>query len=182
MPTHDPAARLRLRVKLGTHEFEAVGSPEVVASHFRTWQGLVARLPRQADVARAADTAPASRTGHATEAPELFVVDPQRELVTLRHYPGGKDQHADAALLLLYGFHRFLDGDGRAVAVTRLKAALAASGYTDGRINRTLERYRAAGLVAKRGQRKGSRYQLTVNGNRRAAALVDALEAAAAAE
>jgi len=106
---------------------------------------------------------------------DIFAIDTQRKLVRLRHYPDGKHPHADAALLLLYGFHCSFDGDGRAVPVTRLRAALTASGHTDARVDRTLEPYRAAGLVKKRGQRKGSTYQLTPGGRQRAAALANAL-------
>jgi hypothetical protein len=111
----------------------------------------------------------------------LFAVDPKRSMVTLRRYPGGTAPHADAALLLLYGFHQSLGEDGRAVGVTRLKAALSASGHSGARMDRTLERYRAARLVKKVGRRKGSTYELTPSGSQRAAALVQALGGSVAA-
>jgi len=62
--------------------------------------------------------------------------------------------------VLLYGFHECLAPRGRTVRVTRLKAALAASGYPDGRVDRTLARHIASGLIGKRGRRIGTTYQL----------------------
>ena len=177
MPPDAPGERIRLRVKLGTDEFEAVGPAELVAQHFRTWRTLVA-MPRGAGAA--AGALPSPSVASAVPA-DLFAVDPQRKLVTLRHSPRGTSAHADAALLLLYGFHRSLDGDGSAIPVTRLRAALTASGHTDSRIDRTLERYRIAGLVKKRGQRKGSSYQLTASGRAHAAGLVHELATTLAA-
>lgn len=167
-------------MKLGAHEFEAEGAPELVAAHFRTWQDLIAAVP-PARPDGAPSALQSSGTPRTSSPLDLFAVDLKRSMVTLRRHPGGAAPHADAALLLLYGFHQSLGEEGRAVAVTRLKAALNASGHPGVRINRTLERYRAARLIKKRGRRKGSTYELTPSGSQRAATLVKALGSGAPA-
>ena len=172
----------RLRVKLGAHEFEAEGPRDVVAEHFKTWQQLVASSqvapPALAPVSVA--TAPVMvppTTAPTPAALDIFAVDASRKLVSLRVYPTGKNQHADAAFLILYGYHECLPRDGQAVDVSRLKTALAASGYRNARIDRTLAAHVSAGSVVKVGYRRGSTYQLTTSGYQRAATLARALQA-----
>ena len=104
----------------------------------------------------------------------LCAVDRQRNLITLRVSPAGD---ADAALLLLYGFRQCGADDGQELLATRLQAALAASGYRRGRLDRTLARHRAARLVRQAGHRKGSTYELTPAGYQRAETLAQALHA-----
>jgi len=164
--TDRPADVLKIRVKLEAQEFEAEGPHEIVAAHFRTWQQLIG-----ADHRLAAPAAASTATLAATP-DDLFALDPRRDLVTFRHAPDGALARADAALLLLYGFHQFLSPPGRAVLVTRLKAALTASGYPQGRIDRTLQRHLAAGLAGKRGRRIGSTYHLTSAGLQHAKTLL----------
>ena len=170
----DPSSDLaKLRVKIGLHEFEAEGPHGVVAAHFKTWQQLIAPPPAAPPPA----TAPSASPAPMPAALDIFAADPARRLVTLRVYPTGKNQHADAAFLILYGYHECLPTDGQAVDVTRLKAALAASGYRNARIDRTLASHVSAGSVAKVGHRRGSTYQLTTAGYQRAAAMARALQA-----
>ena len=158
----------RLRVKLGLHEFEAEGPQDVVAAHFKTWQQLMAPPPA---------AAPSAAPAPAPVALDIFAVDAPRKLLTLRVYPTGKNQHADAAFLILYGYHECFPRDGQAVDVARLKTALAASGYRNARVDRTLAPHVSAGSVVKVGQRRGSTYQLTTAGYQRAAAMARTLQA-----
>jgi hypothetical protein len=164
-----PPERIKLRMKLGEHEFDAEGAPELVAGHLRTWQSLVAaRSPAAAGSPAAGGPAAASTANGSSD---VFAVDEQRKLVTLRVHPRSKTPRADAALLLLYALQRTWYARGGAVPATRVQAALSASGYARSRINRTLETYRRAGLVRQRGRRKASTYQLTATGIQRADAL-----------
>ena len=158
-------------MKLGEHEFEAEGPPELIAAHFATWRDLLGAFAQSGDGAAVLRPAPASDRA----ASDLFAVDAQRKLVTLRRYPGGKWPDADAVLLLLYGFRHVLGENARAVGVTRLQRALAESGRADARIYRTLEGYRGAGLVRKFGRRRATSYQLTASGEERATALARTL-------
>ena len=161
---------LKLRIKLGAHEFEAEGAPELVAAHLQTWKALIATAPASAPRSGLPPPVPP-----ASDTANLFAVDPQRNLVILQVYPVGTMPHTQAALLLLYAFQQAFGATDRGVEVTRLKAALTASGYSDARVDRTLAQHVSAGLVTKRGRRKGSSYQLTPNGCQRAETLVNAL-------
>ncbi len=171
MSQEKPPVHARVRMKLGAHEFEAEGPPELIAAHFATWRELLGAFSQGGDATGTSRPALASERA----ASELFALDAQRKLVTLRRYPGGRTPDADAVLLLLYGFIHVLGENGRSVAVTRLQRALAGSGRADARIYRNLERYREAGMVRKYGRRRGSSYQLTATGEERAAALVRTL-------
>ena len=179
MPRAAGAEVAKLRVKIGPHEFEAEGPRDVVAQHFEAWKQLVAARPFGEGtagplVSRVDATAGKSAAG-GMEGFNLFAADAQRNLVTLRASVGGKAPHADAALLILYGYHRCFGADGQEVLATRLKQALAASGYRRKRLDRTLARHVAARLVKHTGRRKGSTYELTPTGHQRAEGLAQAL-------
>jgi hypothetical protein len=177
----------KLRMKIGPHEFEAEGPRESVAAHFEAWKQLIAgrpvteitvepAAPRQ-QTAPPAGTAAGQQTGGASTPRDIFAVDTARKRITLRVSPAGKAQDADAALLILYGYHLCFGDDGQAVLVTRLKEALAASGHPRSRIDRTLARHVTARLLRKTGHRKGSTYQLTKTGYQRAEEMARALRA-----
>lgn len=74
MPTDNPPDAIKIRVKIGPHEFEAEGPHEIVDAHFRTWQQLIASDPffaaSAAEKSAAAVPAPAPRS-----ALDLFAVD-----------------------------------------------------------------------------------------------------------
>jgi hypothetical protein len=162
----------RVRMKLGAHEFEAEGPPELIAAHFASWRDLVAAYGQGGDTT----TAPRPALAADHRRVELFAVDAQRKLISLRHYPSGKTPDADAVLLLLYAFNHLLDENGGAIAVTRLQRALAASGRRGARLHRLLERYQAAGLVRRYGHRRGTTYQLTARGAQHAVRLAEAMD------
>ena len=109
----------KLRVKIGPHEFEAEGPLHVIAEHFKTWQQLIATPPLAgqsgAPAPRAAVEPAGPPASGSSVPPDLFTVDTPRKLVALRWYPGGKTRHADAALLLLYGYRLAFGKDGHAV-------------------------------------------------------------------
>jgi len=168
---------VRLRVKIGSHELEVEGPRQVVATHFATWQQLLAaHLPGEwpAKLPPRENAADATAAGDEKVIGDLFAVDRQRNLITLRVSPASD---ADAALLLLYGFRQCGVDDGQELLATRLQAALAASGCRRARLDRTLARHQAARLVKKTGHRKGSTYELTPAGCQRAEDLMRALHA-----
>jgi hypothetical protein len=178
MPKDAAMEIARLRVKIGAHEFEAEGPRQIVATYFEAWKQLVAvHSPSAGAVVPPLTRADAASGAPAASDPagcDLFAVDRQRNLLTLRVSPAGD---ADAALLLLYGFRQYGVDDGQQLLATRLQAALAASGHRRVRLDRTLARHRAARLVKKTGRRKGSTYELTPAGAQRAETLARALQA-----
>jgi hypothetical protein len=178
MPKDAGTELARLRVKIGAHEFEAEGPRQVVAAYFEAWKQLVAvHAPSAGPAAPSlprADAVGGAPAAGDLAGRDLFAVDRQRNLITLRVSPAGD---ADAALLLLYGFRLCGVDDGQELLATRLQAALAASGHRRARLDRTLARHRAARLVKRTGRRKGSTYELTQAGYQRAETLARALQA-----
>jgi len=133
----------KLRVKIGPHEFEAEGPRDVVAKHFEAWKQLVATRPLGEGTAGLLLPRGDAGTPAAGDMARLdiFAANTRRNLVTLRASLAGKASHADAALLILYGLRRYFGADGQEVLATRLKEALAASGYRCDRVDRALARH-----------------------------------------
>src|SRR5262245_338564 len=94
---------LTLRVKLGENEFKAFSASNTLISHFAVRQRLIGASARNgADPAGAID----GNVTRSASVARVFNVDARRRLLSLRLYPAGKTADADAALLLLYGFHQ----------------------------------------------------------------------------
>ena len=159
----------RLNMKVGDHEFHGEGSEESVKRDFEDWKGLIAtagikrELPSQSHLQPPADFEPK----------QLFVMDEQEKLVSLRAIPRGNDRDREAFLLILYGFKSLLSEE--AVLVTHVKRALKKTGCPVDRIDRIAAKYVETGLVNKAGMNKGGRYSLTNRGVEAAAILAASL-------
>ena len=168
--TRQLADTLRLRMKIDAHEFEAEGPRDAVVAQLETWKhlaGLASRTPASVAAAVSAAGDPDPALG------QLFAVDADQKLVTLRASLRGRRRNANAALLLLFGCGTLVAaGNGAEVAPARLAAALRASGYRLKRVDRALAPHLAAGFVQRGGRRKQPTYTLTVSGHQYAAALV----------
>ena len=168
--------RVKLRMKIGVHEFEAEGPRDLVIAQVATRMRVagLGTTPVNDPASAATDRTRGASSGEGAHAAmqNLFRVDAERQLITLRVRVNGRRRNADAALLLLYGFDTCLGaGDGAATPAVRLRAALAASGYRVRRVDRALGRYVLAGLVCKAGRHKHETYSLTAPGTRHAAVL-----------
>jgi hypothetical protein len=174
MPAVD---RVKLRLKIGVHEFEAEGPRDLVVEQLDTWMqaaGLAAPSAgdRAGGAAECAERAPAA-DNRPPALRDVFRVDPERRLVTLRVRLNGRRRNADAALALLHGFDICLGtGDGAATPAGHLREALTASGHRLRRLDRVLAASVAAGLVHKGGRHKHETYALTASGSRHADRLV----------
>ncbi|MGD0945972.1 MAG: hypothetical protein ABSA52_00960 [Candidatus Binatia bacterium] len=149
---------VKLRMKIGVHEFEAEGPRDLVTAQLETWKHLAGLYAAAATAdGRTAAGDPALRPP--------FAADAERKLIRLRVSPSGQRRNADAALLILYGYHTwFAATDEEEVPATRLKAALAASGHRPKRLDRVLAPHLAAGLVSKSGRHRHETYALTISG------------------
>jgi hypothetical protein len=162
---------IKLRMKIGAHEFEAEGPHDVVMTQLEIWSRLAGLPPASSTTDRSMQPADSDLAA-------LFTVDPDRQAIALNTRLAGRTRNADAALLLLYGHPRLLGGDGRAeIPAPHLRAAVAASGHRVQRLDRVLTRYLSSGLVRKSGRRRHETYALTPAGIQRAATLVRRLAA-----
>ncbi len=165
--TPQPPATLKLRMKIDAHEFEAEGPSEVVVAQLRTWEHLTGLSTRTPAVNLAG---PQAAPDPVAAWSQLFAVDADQKLVTLRTNLRGRQRNANAALLLLFGFGTLsAAGNGGAITPTRLAAAMRASGYPVQRVDRTLAPHVAAGLLHRSGPRKQPTYTLTASGHQYAA-------------
>jgi len=184
MPDPDIDRVIKLRMKIGAHEFEAEGPSAVLIGQVECWMraaGLAAApaadvpavvAPVDVSPTTNGGASPAAGDGKPNALQSVFHVDAGRQLIVLRPRLYGRRRNADAALMLLHGFDTCLGaGDGADVPAIRLRAALEASGHPVRRVDRILAPYLSAGFVRKAGRHKHETYALTLTGAQRAAAL-----------
>lgn len=158
----------KLRIKIGSHEFEAEGPKDAVTAQFEAWKELIVSLPAVQSQEKNARIPPSSlmelRTGEGsvTSPWDIFEIDEKRNLVSLKVHPTGDQRDADAVLLILYGYRRAL-GQNDAL-VTRLKESMEVSGLRPGRIDRAVVAHIRSGFLMKAGRGKGGKYRLTNTG------------------
>lgn len=168
----------RLKVKLGPHEFEAEGPPDVVQAQFEAWKDLIQSIPTPAQAShhevKSHESAPAAQAAILNVDSEaisaLFGVNEKQGVVFIKAHPVGENRNADAALLVLYGLRRLL-GKEDALAGD-IKDCLEESGIRVDRIDRTVGSHTSSGLLMKSGFGKGGRYRLSNTGLRKAEELV----------
>lgn len=190
-------SELKIKVKVGVHEFEAQGEEAVVLKLYDEFKGqieqeksnpppaqpitppateinpLVAALSAAAGGQIAAD---ASAQANSARLNKIVRNDGKRP-ITLSALPRGDGREGDAALILLLAYKVLWQEDEMAAA--RLLDGLEQSGYKVGRIDRLMDRFIEGQerMVLRTGVRRGVRYRLTTIGLARAWALVDELVA-----
>jgi hypothetical protein len=100
----------------------------------------------------------------------VFKVDQEHGWVSLKMLPPpeGTNRSADAALLLIYGFHQLL-GQSEA-PVTKLMTGLRESGISVDRFDRTIATH--SNLILKGGQKVGAKFRLNNQGMAQAASMI----------
>lgn len=165
-------AETRLRLRVGSNEFEAEGPREFVESQVEAWKGLFSSPTRESEQTERESPEDGSEE---TDPWDVFSVDEERSMVSLTIQPTGDQRDADAALLILLGFRSLAHQE--TVLVGRVKEALEESGFRPGRIDRILAPHVRSGLVLKSGQGKGSKYRLSNTGLTSARGLAQSLAA-----
>lgn len=170
----------RLHVKIGTHEFEAEGSAEVVKEQFEIFKELIGSTSAQSlaqeeepnSITIANSDAESGGNGDITRRQSiLFAHDSKRSLVTLRIPRRGKQGVSESILLVLLGYCLLRSEDE--VGVTKIKTSLAQSGIKAERIDRQTSSDVDNGLLLKMGRAKGSKYRLTNTGRNKAERLME---------
>jgi hypothetical protein len=171
---------LKIRVKVGDHEFEAEGPRESVELQFQLFKELVGaapvRTPGQAPPAPKPPViqTPTQNGGLVDETPDktvydrLFSVDGDR--LSLHYLPEGENREANALLILLLGY-RIITAQEQVLG-GRLMQGLQQSGLTLDRIDRVLDPY-IPSLILKTGIKKGTKYRLTNIGLARAKVIAE---------
>jgi len=151
----------KIKIRLGDAEFEAEGPEDTVKSAYELF--LKNLSPRPAKPLEPATHRDLPHKGPGLDSAtlnRLFVVD--GEALSLKHLPpaGSSTRSADAAILMLYGFHKLLKLDN--VPVTKLNEGLRKSGVSLERLDRIMGVH--SGLFMKGGTRIGGRYSLNNQG------------------
>ena len=168
---------VKLRIKIGPHEFEAEGSQDYIKEQFEEFKDLINYDANQ----QPAEHEQPSTTGTETLEDErvrerlglLFAHDANRNLISLRIPTTGDHRVADTILLILLGYRLLRNEDE--LLVTQIKTSLDQSGNRAGRIDRITARYVSDGLMIKTGKAKGGRYRLTNMGIAAAQELMERL-------
>ncbi len=165
--------QFRIRLKVGSHEFEAEGDQESVERQLAAWRELISSpstlaSPPPLDTSGAGAPAP---NGPSERAQFDKIFRFEGGLVSLSVPPGGEHRESDAALLLLLG-QRIYNGD-ELVTGSPILAGMARSGLSVPRIDRVfseMEQY-----VIRVGSHRAVRYRLTNPGLERAREVAFAL-------
>jgi hypothetical protein len=167
----------QLRMKIGPHEFEAVGEQEIVERQFEVWRELIASAPTPSASSPPAPQIPAAGSSSVQVPPASTansvagvtvdtggfekIIRRDGKKLSLSVLPPGDNRVADAALVLMIAHKAYNQLDQ--VGGTALLEGLAQSGYPVERVDRVLDRY-IPDLVLRSGIRRAVRYRLNNRG------------------
>jgi hypothetical protein len=160
---------MRLKIKVGPHEFEAEGPTDVVQNQFRSFKDLLISLPQPpAQVTQSPSQAdefpvppPPTRQDLATTDSALpKIMKEDGRVISLTARPRSIE---DAVLLLLYG-HKTLRDNDSVTGGDVIDGLTATGGLAVGRVDRLLEKAGKDGDVIVVGERRRKRYRLTNQG------------------
>lgn len=167
-------AAYRMKIKVGPHEFEAEGSPDVVQEQFRMFKEMVTNAPNVQEplaqkVLPSATSSSTIKIEPRTENVEndlhkIMDYDADQRVVSLTVRPKSAD---DAVLLVLLGQRILLEKE----AVTGgsiMEGITATGGLQVTRVDRLLEKLGREGDVIVLGEHRSKTYRLTNAGMNRA--------------
>jgi len=168
----------RLKIKIGSHEFDAEGPADVVNSQFQAFKELVASVP----VVDAAPRQPATETKqehrqddqHSMSGPDeqlAKIMKVDGRVVSLTSRAKSVD---DAVLLILYG-QRVLREADLVTGGDIMSGITDTGGFSVGRVDRLLEKAGRAGDVIIGGEHRRKRYRLSNTGLAKARAIANDL-------
>jgi len=152
---------MRVKLKVGEHEFEAEGPLEAVQSQLATWKDLITEatthIPKQCaqPTTQSPTNGTQSRNGLTLDA--IMKLDGRVVSLTAR----GQSSD-DEIMLVLLGQKMLRSND--AVTGAEITSGLRQTGGLDGRIDYRLNKMIDAGEVVAIGERRGRRYRLTNTG------------------
>jgi hypothetical protein len=185
--TEDRTPYTRLKLKLGVHEFEAEGPPDLVMSQLQAFKELIAAMPPTPAAVISPPGASLALTG-STPAVLIEQGSPDTPPETLGRIMKVEDRVVsltararstdDAVLLLLYGQKVIRANDS--VTGAEVISGLTATGIKIDRVDRLLEKAGEIGDVIVVGSGRGKRYRLTNSGFAKTRAIANELLATVA--
>ena len=176
----------RLKIKVGEHEFEAEGPPEIVQAQFAAFRDLVVALPAQPSAP--APPAPAPPTGDATPGVAVAPAPPSGETLRLDRITRIDGRNVsltargasveDEMMLVLLGQKMLRNNDS--VTGAEILDGLRQTGRTIARADYQMDKLTTAGDVITIGVGRARRYRLTNQGTSRAREIARALIATVA--
>jgi hypothetical protein len=175
-------ANYRLKIKIGEHEFEAEGAPDVVQAQFQLFKEMIAAaptpsnpLPQFSSIRNAPQStipeASHSRNDWYKALDKIMVFDGDEKIVSLTVRPESAE---DAVLLILLGQKELLSHEsvtGGAI----MEGITSTGGLQVARVDRLLEKLGARGEVIVLGERRSKTYRLTNTGLNRAKEIAEQL-------
>jgi hypothetical protein len=167
---------IKLRQRVGPHEFEAEGPRDYVDAKLARWEelirgGSVSIDPAKPPAGNGLNIPPAQLANpdgggvHSDLAPVFDTSDTR--IITLRACPTGDQTESDAILLLAYGYRRLQSHES--TLSTQLAESLRLSGVPIYRMDRATQPLVDGGFLLNAGGRaKAKRYRLTATGVTRA--------------
>ena len=168
----------RMKVKIGSHEFEAEGPTETVKEQFNVFKELIESSAAKISSPISTVTPPSTTQQKFPSPPNVFdflekitKFDDERGVVSLTVRPKSVE---DAVLIILLGQKEFQSNE--AVTGAEIMDGLTATGgLAVSRVDRLLEKVGKAGDVIVIGERRSKRYRLTNAGINRAAKIAEEL-------
>lgn len=152
----------KLKIKVGDHEFEAEGPPDVVQKQFDAFKELVLSTPASRKIAQ-----PPGEEGEPIEVTKKVPASLQLEKIMrvegrVVSLTARAPSIGDAILLVILGQKHFRDNDG--ITGSEILDGLRQSGQAADRIDRTLKKMASDGHIIKLGAHRASRYRMTNQG------------------
>jgi hypothetical protein len=164
----------KLKIKIGTHEFEAEGPADVVQAQFEAFKDLVSTqkfnnaASSQLETTQNAADRVVSALEQSLVLDKITRIDERIVSLTAR-----AETIEDAVLVVLLGQRMLRSNDS--VTGSEVIDGLRQSGLAVNRVDWRLEKLASQGLIIKIGSNRASRYRLTNQGMNKAQAVARAL-------
>jgi hypothetical protein len=166
----------RIKIRIGDHEFEAEGPPDMVQAQFEAFTELIKLQPiSRTEPATSADKTEVISSPTPTVMPHVKlekIMSVDGRVVSLTALPSSTEE---AALLIMLGNKDMRNN--LTVTGQEIGDGLAQSGQIVARVDRIMEKHIQDALVLKIGVGRGTRYRLTNQGLSRALSIAKDLSA-----
>jgi hypothetical protein len=156
---------LKLKMRIGEHEFEAEGPTEIVQAQFDVWREMVSNRPAQTISPSASVSPSASASASPSPAPpasELRLEKVMRQEGRVVSLTARGASLEDEILLVLLGQRNLRNNDS--VSGAEILDGLRLTGRTVNRIDYQIDKMTEAGNVITVGSNRARRYRLTNQG------------------